>query len=130
MCRPPVCGPGLVVGVVRLGGREAETAAAALRDPARLARALSTPKDPKKPVQTTASAKRLEAGAARGFSLALHRSDGSRPAHGAVLGQRFGPDLRLVVVLGEEPEAVETAARRVAREHLGSDGVVSLPFSL
>jgi hypothetical protein len=130
LCRPPVCGPGLVVGVVRLAGREAEAAAAALRDPAKLARALSMPKEPKAPVRTTASAKPIEAGPARGFSLTLHRPDGSRAAHGAVLGQRFGPDLRLVLVIGEEPGSVEASARRVAREHLGSADVVSLPFSL
>ena len=130
VCRPPVCGPGLVVGVVRLTGREADRTEAALADPQKLARALSIPKDPKAAIRAQAAAKRLEAGPARGFALALQRSDGSRPAHGAVLGQRFGPDLRLVMVIGEEAETVETTARRVARDHLGATGVVSLPFRL
>jgi hypothetical protein len=130
VCRPPVCGPGLVVGVVRLTGREADRTEAALAEPQRLARALSVPKDSKATVRAKAAARRLEAGSARGFALDLQRSDGSRPAHGAVLGQRYGPDLRLVLVIGEEAGLVETTARRVAREHLGAAGVVSLPSSL
>jgi hypothetical protein len=135
ICRPPVCGPGLVVGVVRLAGREADAAVAILRDPGRLARSLSIPK-PSKPrdstpaARTTASATHLEEGAARGFALTLRRPDGSRPAYGAVLGQRVGPDPRLVLVIGEEFAAVEDAARRVAREHLDSTGVVRPLFSL
>ncbi|HEX2136138.1 MAG TPA: hypothetical protein VHG30_09585 [Microvirga sp.] len=51
--------------------------------------------------------------------------DGSRPALGAALGRRSGPDLRVVLVIGREAEAVETTARRVAREHLGASGVVT-----
>jgi len=125
LCRPPVCGPGLVVGVVRLSGREAELAEAALRSPERLVRALSTPKDPKAPVQTVAVAKPLAAGTARGLTVALRRRDSTRPAYGAVLGQRFGADLRLVLVIGEAPDSVEATVRRVAREHLGSGDVVS-----
>jgi hypothetical protein len=130
LCHPPICGPGLVVGVVRLTGHQARVAEASLREPGILVRALSTPKDPKAPVRTAASSRSMEEGASRGFALTLQRRDGSRPAHGAALGQRFGPDLRLVLVIGEEAQAVEATARRVAREHLGSSDVVSPPFSL
>jgi hypothetical protein len=135
-CRPPDCGPGLAVGVMRLTGRDAENAERTLGEPERLARALSVPRDPADPrsprptVQTTAWAKRLKEGPTRGFSLAVRRVDGSRPAHGAVLAQRLGGDLRVVLVVGEEQGAVEATARRVAREHLASPGVVSWPFSL
>ncbi len=55
VCRPPVCGPGLVVGVVRLVGREAEIGDAVLSDPGKLVRALVTPKE----LQGTRSRDRL-----------------------------------------------------------------------
>jgi hypothetical protein len=135
-CRPPDCGPGLAVGVMRLNGRDAAIAERTLGEPERLARALSAPRDAADPrsrrpvVRTAASAKRLQEGPTRGFSLAVRRADGGRSAHGAVFGQRFGGDLRVVLVVGEEQDAVEAAARRVAREHLASPGVVSWPFSL
>jgi len=130
LCRPPVCGPGLVVGVVRLSGREADLAEGALRSPERLARALSTPKDPKSTVQTAATAKPLVAGASRGLTLTLQRRDGTHPAYGAVLAHRFGADLRMVLVIGEDPDSVENTARRVAREHMGSGDIVSPASSL
>ena len=130
VCRPPVCGPGLVVGVVRLVGREAEIGDAVLSDPGKLVRALVTPKDSKAPVRATASARTLAAGAAHGFAMTVQRRDGTRPAYGAALGQRLGPQLRLVLVIGEDPETVEATARRVAREHLRVSGVASRPVSL
>jgi hypothetical protein len=115
-CRPPVCGPGLVVSVVRVIGPEARAAEAALRQPGRLAEALSS----KRASRTAAAAKPIDAGAARGFTLAMSRRDGSRPAYGAALGGRAGADLRLVLVVGEDPDAVESTVRKVAREHLGA----------
>jgi hypothetical protein len=125
MCRPPECAPGLAVGVVRLAGPEADAAEAALRSPEKLGRSLSLPKRAGSPAGTVATAARLKAGPAEGFLLALRRPDGSRPAHGAALGRRSGPDLRVVLVIGREVEAVETTARRVAREHLGASDVVT-----
>jgi hypothetical protein len=130
VCRPPDCGPGLVVAVVRLVGREAEISDAVLSDPRRLVRALVRPSDPKTPVRATASAKTMAAGAAHGFLMTLQRQDGTRPAYGAALGQRLGQDLRVVLVIGEDRETVETTVRRVAREHLGSPDVATRPESL
>jgi hypothetical protein len=129
LCRPPVCGPGLVVAVVRLTGAEADRAEAVLRDPARLAKALGAPRDPRPRFPARASAKRLDAGRARGFTVALARADGSRAAYGAAVGQRSGADLSVAIVIGEDPGSVEETARRVAREHLGS-GVVTRGVSL
>ena len=42
-CAPPECRPGLVVGVVRLTGRDAEITDGILKNPERLARALRSP---------------------------------------------------------------------------------------
>ena len=129
LCRPPVCGPGLVVVVVRLAGAEADQAETVLRDPARLAKALAEPRDPKARFPAKASAKPLEVGRAHGFAIALARADGTRAAYGAAVAQRSGPDLRVAVVIGEDQESVDETARRVAREHLGS-GVVTRGLSL
>jgi hypothetical protein len=120
MCGPPECRPGLLVAVLKLAGREADEAEAVLRRPERLAHALMAAGEKPRAVASYAEVSALAEDASRGFFLTLGRKDGTkRPAFGAALGQRAGSDLRLVVVIGEEPDAVEAAARRVARRHLG-----------
>jgi hypothetical protein len=60
-------------------------------------------------------------GAARGFLLTLARRDGARaPLHGAALGAPDARGLGVVLVIGPDRAAVEAAARRVARSHLGA----------
>ncbi|HEV2557053.1 MAG TPA: hypothetical protein VGU45_00345 [Microvirga sp.] len=119
VCRPPECGPGLVAGVVRLAGAEADAAERVLADPGALARMLRTPKAGRP--RTAVDLKPLQAGSAAGFAITLARQDARRrPAYGAALGRRSGGDLRVVLVVGEDAGAVEDAARQVAREHLGA----------
>jgi hypothetical protein len=119
ICRPPDCGPGLVVSVLHLAGEDARTAGALLRNPEPLARALEKPK-PTSTVRTLAAVERLRAGRDRGFLLRLERADGGkRPAFGAALGREVEGALRLVFVVGDDGAAVEETVRRVAAEHLG-----------
>ncbi|HEX2509680.1 MAG TPA: hypothetical protein VHK66_04100 [Microvirga sp.] len=119
-CRPPECRPGLVVSVVRITGPDAVVAAGILSDPRPLARALQEPQSGE-PSRTAVALEPLAEGAASGFVIALARRDGGRrAAYGAALGRPAGDGLRLVLAIGEDPRAVEEAARRVARQHLGA----------
>jgi hypothetical protein len=119
VCRPPACGPGLVAGVVRLAGAEADEAERVLADPGPLARMLRTPKAGRP--RTAVALKPLQAGAAAGFALTLARQDARRrPAYAAALGRRSGETLQVVLVIGEEPGPVEETARQIAREHIGA----------
>jgi hypothetical protein len=120
ICRRPDCASGMVVGVLRTRGKDADEAEAVLRAPERLAKALEDMRGRKSKVRTAASVRRLKTGTLHGFVLALGRSDGERPAYGAALGTRTGDSLRIVMAIGEDPNAVEATARRVASEHLGS----------
>jgi hypothetical protein len=73
------------------------------------------------PPEVATEAALLREGAARGFVLTLARRDGARtPLHGAALGASDGRGLGLVLVIGPDRAAVEEAARRVARSHLGA----------
>lgn len=120
ICRPPECGPGLVVSVVRVTGPDAAIAEGLLADPGPLARALQAPRSGK-PARTMVALRPLSEGATSGFAITLARRDGGRrPAYGAALGRPQGDGLELVLVIGEEAAAVEDAARRVARQHLGA----------
>jgi hypothetical protein len=126
LCRPPDCGPGLAVAVVRVSGAEREAAEAVLQHPDRLARALEGPGGKTRPVATVASATPIREADATGFVLSLGRRDGSKPpAFGAALGRRHGGDLRIVLAIGEDAGHVEAAARRVARQHLEARGPLS-----
>jgi len=88
LCRPPDCGPGMVVGVVRLHGKDANEAEAVLNHPDRLAQALEEMRGRKSKVRTVATARRLADGPSQGFLLSLGRDDGERAVYGAALGRR------------------------------------------
>jgi hypothetical protein len=125
VCRLPECGPDMVVGVVEIHGRDADAAEAVLNDPERLARALrirSESKGSRAPrrddVPVSVAARPLRDGSLKGFTLSLSRTDGSRAVFGAALGYRIGSDLRIVLAIGADPDAVEAAARRAARANL------------
>jgi hypothetical protein len=118
ICRPPECGPGMVVAVVRTHGEDADEAEAVLRNPERLARALEDMRDRKSKVRTKAAARRLTDGALQGFALELARDDGERPAFGAALGRRTGDGLEFVLAIGDDRDAVEATLRKVAAQHL------------
>jgi len=120
LCRPPDCSPGMVVGVVRLHGKDANEAEAVLNHPDRLAQALEEMRGRKSKVRTVATARRLADGPSQGFLLSLGRDDGERAVYGAALGRRDGGGLRVVLAIGDNAEAVEATARRVAARHLGS----------
>ncbi|NIX78182.1 hypothetical protein [Microvirga terricola] len=112
-CAPPECRPGLAVAVVRLKGKDAETTDRLMRKPAALAQALRSPK-------TAVSTVALQEGPSYGFTISLGPQKGGKaPAFGAVLGQRSGEDLMVVLVIGDAADAVEATARRVARAELG-----------
>jgi hypothetical protein len=120
-CAPPECKPGLAVGVVRLTGEDAVMAEAELKQPERLARALRSSAGRAKPVTAVVSVRQLEDGPRHGFAITLAPANGRKlPAYGAALGQRFGNDLHLVLVIGEDERTVEATARRVAIGELGS----------
>lgn len=113
LCSPPECRPGLAVAVVLLKGKDAEATDRVLRKPAVLAQALRSAK-------TTVSAAALQEGPSYGFTISLSPQKGGKtPAYGAVLGQRAGEDLMVVLVIGDAADAVEATARRVARAELG-----------
>jgi hypothetical protein len=120
ICRRSECGSDMVVGVLRARGKDADEAEAVLRAPERLARALEDMRGRKSKVRTAASVRRLKTGALHGFVLALARSDGERPAYGAALGSRTRDGLGIVMAIGEDPNAVQATALRIASEHLGS----------
>ena len=118
-CAPPECRPGLAVGVIRLTGRDADVAEAVLRDPERLARALQSSAGRTKPVKTAVTVEKLMERDLSGFSITLLPADeGKAPAYGAALGRRSESALRLVLVVGEDPEAVRTTAHEVAAREL------------
>ncbi|MBF9235709.1 hypothetical protein [Microvirga alba] len=119
-CAPPECRPGLAVAVVRLAGKDAETTDRVMRKPELLAQALRSPAGQGKSARTRISVQPLQEGPAYGFTISLASAKGGkRPAYGATLGQRSGDDLEVVLVIGEEADAVEATARRVARAELG-----------
>ncbi|WP_210485340.1 hypothetical protein [Microvirga antarctica] len=119
-CAPPECRPGLVVSVIDLSDKDADISEAILRDPARLARALTsgTPRDRK--IRTLVSSSPITASEAKGFAISLSRSDGTRPAFGAALGRRSGASLRVVLVIGDDEAAVLSTVRQVAVRELGA----------
>lgn len=125
ICRLPECGPDMVVGVVEIRGRDADAAEAVLNDPERLARALRIRSDNNgsrtrrlDDVPVAAAARPLRDGALKGFTLSLSRADGTHAVFGVALGHRIGSDLRVVLAIGADPDAVEAAARKAARENL------------
>lgn len=120
-CAPPECGPGLTVGVIRLTGKDADITETLLKDPERLARALRSPAGRERPVTTHITVERLKEGPFPGFAIDLAPADGSkRPAYGAAFGKREGEALSIVLVIGENPDAVRATAKDVAARELGS----------
>lgn len=120
-CAQPSCSPGLAVSVIRLKGKDAQVTEAILKDPERLARALRSPVDREKPVQTEVSVERLRSAPYPGFTISLAPMDGKKPpAFGAALGRRSGEDLVVVLVIGLSPELVQQTARDVAARELGT----------
>lgn len=119
-CAPPECGPGLVVSVIDLKGRDAEISESLLRDPDRLARAMRSSAGHAGKVRTLASATPIREGASRGFTISLAPSDGTKsPAYGATLGRRSGEDsLKLVLVIGDDEASVLATVRQVAEREL------------
>lgn len=122
-CAPPECSPGLVVGVVRLTGKDASEAEAVLKDPSALARALRAPQKTAsgkaKPVGAVVAARPLKEGSLRGFAISIAPADsGKRPAYGAALGRRTGGSLQAVLVIGEDEASVEGTVLDVARREL------------
>ena len=114
LCRPPSCGPGLLVAVVRLTGEDARRTQALLARPDPLVRSLGRTR------KTSATARPLQEGGATGCLLALAPVDGGRPpAFGGALGRRDGDGLRGVIVIGESEDAAAPTLRSVAAEHLG-----------
>ncbi|MGO4389595.1 hypothetical protein AB4Y85_18890 [Microvirga sp. 2YAF29] len=119
-CAPPECSPGLAVSVIRLKGRDAQITESLLKDPERLARALRSPIDRKKPVQTDVAVERLKNVPYPGFAITLSPKDGKKaPAYGAALGRRSGEDLDVVLVIGVSHEVVQQSVREVAARELG-----------
>lgn len=120
-CSPPECRPGLAVSVVRLTGRDARITESLLNDPERLARALRSPAGRAKPVTTRIAVERLDNPPYRGFAISLAPADGGKkPAYGAAFGRRKDEDLTVVLVIGEEADAVRETALTVAERELGS----------
>jgi len=118
-CAPPECRPGLVAGVIRLTGRDARIADEVLRDPERLARALRSPAGREKPARTVVSVERLREGAGYGFAIELAPADGGkRPAYGVAVGKPQGEDVVVVLVIGEDPGSVRSAALQAAAREL------------
>jgi hypothetical protein len=132
ICRLPECGPDMVVSIVELHGRDADAAEAVLKDPERLVRALRmrTDNGGSKEGRTdglpvAVAARPLRDGLLKGFTLSLSRTDGSRAVFGAALGHRTGSDLRVVLAIGADPDAVEAATRKAALENLSVSSLVS-----
>jgi hypothetical protein len=120
-CVPPECRPGLAASVIRLTGRDADITDALLKNPERLARALRSPDGRDKPVKTLIQAERLTNAPYPGFAISLAPTDGRKPpAYGAAFGRRNGDELMVVLVIGEEAEAVRETVRHVAERELGS----------
>jgi hypothetical protein len=120
-CAPPDCSPGLAVGVVRLTGKDAQVTESLLKDPERLARALRSPAGREKPVRTRIAVERLRGSPHPGFAIDLSPADGAgRAAYGVAFGKRDGEGLSVVLVIGEDAQAVHETARQVAARELGS----------
>jgi hypothetical protein len=122
-CAPPECSPGLVVGVVRLTGKDASEAEAVLKDPSALERALRIPQKAvpgrPKPVGTVVAARPLKEESLYGFAISIAPADGGkRPAYGAALGRQSGGTLEVVLVIGEDQTSVLSTVLDVARREL------------
>jgi hypothetical protein len=120
-CAPPECSPGLAVGVIRLVGRDADMTEALLKDPERLAHGLRSPAGRDKPVKTRIAVEPVKDAPYPGFAIDLAPADhGKRVAHGEALGRRDGDGLLVVLVIGDDADAVHRTARQVAARELGS----------
>jgi hypothetical protein len=118
-CAPPECRPGLVAGVIRLTGRDAQVTGGILKDPERLARALRSPASREKPGRALVSVELLKDAPYQGFTISIAPADGrKRPAYGAALGKTEGEALIVVLVIGDDPESVLAAARQAAAREL------------
>ena len=117
-CRRDDCAPRMAVAVFRASGQCAAELRAALRDPARLKRAIEQAdagdeNERRKAIRTIVTAEPLtgEKGA-RGFLLSLASSKGGRVAHGAALGRDAGKELRVVMAISDNRDAARDAAMR------------------
>ncbi|KAF0121229.1 MAG: hypothetical protein FD152_3903, partial [Xanthobacteraceae bacterium] len=71
------------------------------------------------PLRVASRSRPLRHRAFTGFTLEMQREGGpSRGAHAAVLGRQRAGVLRVVIVIGEKPEQVGAAVRRVAEANL------------
>jgi hypothetical protein len=114
-CALPSCNPGLAVSVIRLKGRDAQITESLLKAPERLARALRSPVDRKKPIKSTITVERLRDVSYPGFAITLSPQDSDKPpAYGAALGRRSGEDLDVVLAIGISPEIVQRSIQEVA----------------
>ncbi|MCG7393274.1 hypothetical protein MHY87_10190 [Microvirga sp. ACRRW] len=114
-CAPPACNPGLAVGVIRLNGKDAQVTEALLKDPERLARALRSPVDRKKPVKTDIAVERFKGAPYPGFAITLSPKDGGKPpAYGAAMGRRSGEGLDVVLAIGVSSELVRQSVQEAA----------------
>ncbi|MGO4706083.1 hypothetical protein AB4072_09975 [Microvirga sp. 2MCAF38] len=112
------CGPGIVAGVLRLTGPDADKAEAVSRNPQALARALSS--TPGR-AEVVARAKPLLAASANGFILSLTRADAAKPpVWSASLTQRRNDGLLVILVIGGDEREVEATVRRVAARYCGT----------
>lgn len=120
-CAPPECGPALAVAVIRLTGQDARATGALLADPDRLARALRAPKEVGQSPKTLVAVERLKEEAFSGFLITLEpKNGGKRPAHGLALGRWAGDALDVVLVIGDDEQAVRKTAREVAALELSA----------
>lgn len=117
-CVHAACPNRMMVSVLRLRGSDAREARRVLDDPQRLAGYLlrqdrEDENEERRASRISVETRDLEEAGFEGFAVTM---TGARVAHGAILAKREGEELRVALAVGDDPVAVEAAARQIALE--------------
>ncbi|QCI62889.1 hypothetical protein [Phreatobacter stygius] len=138
MCETAACPSKVAVAVFEARGAEARSLTRSLRNPSEVARIVVSGNQTRRrlvaeanrsvpaeiaarrmPKRVDARAQRLRHRGFSGFTLTIRRTEGTeRVAHAAVLARARRDRLRVVVVVGERPGAVEATVKAAAEANL------------
>ncbi|HEY0570468.1 MAG TPA: hypothetical protein VGD16_02905 [Enterovirga sp.] len=118
-CFAPSCAARVAVGLFRAEGTDAALLAAILADPERLKRGLEEkdrqdPSPKRRLIKTEIAVERLRESPLAGFAVRLARPDGSHAVQAVVLATGARGPASVLIVVGENAEAVRRVALSVA----------------
>jgi hypothetical protein len=122
-CLVEPCTARVGVGVFEMTGAAASDIARAVADPERVrADILRRDREDRNPqrrsVETSVAVASVTIDGARGFTIRLSRSDGSRSAHGIALTRAGNSGTRVILAVADEASLALSAARQVAGAYL------------